>query len=399
MIYRPTVWRQVSLLFCLASAFLLVGCVTQESSRHAAQSDHIDVVVINAARLSSQESAQTLKTLPAIPSASMGAASRSAQLLEVGILLFESKDVVEDPSLQEQGVFPLVRKAEARYLPYLLRQTLETSRQWGVVRVMPDDWAAAGLIIRGEIQISNGEQLQIHIQAHDSSERLWLNKVYLQSADAQAYEIPEVDPFQPLFDRLAQDLAEVKAGFSAVQLDELQHLAVLRYGQQLAPAAFADYLRRDEQGQYHVQRLPAYDDPMLVRIQKLQEYEYYFIDTVDEQYSHLFAEMQQTYQRWRQYSRELMIYMRDYNERQAGQSSGFRRGSLAAMNEIYGDYEWYRTQQKNLSELAAGFNTEILPTVLNLDDNVIQLDGNLQQQYQTWQNILQELLRLEQGSL
>ncbi|WP_439133349.1 hypothetical protein [Pseudomaricurvus sp.] len=383
-------------LWLFACVWLLAGCAT---SAPTDSEDAIDTVVINSAARSTRESAQALKDLPALPSGKLTAPAGSSVQLDVGILIFESQDVTGNTRLQEQGVFPLVRKAESRYLPYLLRQTMAASGQWGVVRVMPDTHASAELVVTGDIQISNGEQLQIHIQAHDSSERLWLNKVYRQNVGAQAYEDPQLDPFQSLFDRLSLDLIEARNRLTASQLEELRQLAVLRYGQQLAPDAFGQYVQQNELGQLQIQRLPAHGDPMLRRVQKLREYEYYFIDTVDDQYSNLFVQMQQTYQRWRQYSRELMVYMRDYKQRQAGQSSGFRRGSLASMNEVYGDYEWYRMQELNLSELASGFNNEVLPTVLNLDDNVVQLDGNLQDQYQKWQNILQEIFNLEQGQI
>lgn len=386
-------WKSLPILFVVC-VVALVGCASSDTAQ---DDDEIDTVVINSTAKSTRESAQTLKNLPAISTAGLASVEGTPAQLDVGILIFEPKEVTDSTSLQEQGVFPLVRKAESRYLPYLLRQTMAATQQWGVVRVMPDTHASAELVVRGDIQISNGEQLQIHIQAYDSSERQWLNKVYRQNVGAQAYENTQADPFQPLFDRLSSDLLEARNHLTVEQLDEIHQLAVLRYGQRLAPKAFDQYVEKTEAGQFHIQRLPSRNDPMLGRVQKLREYEYYFIDTVDDQYSNLFVQMKQTYQRWRQYSRELMVYMRDYKERQAGQSSGFRRGSLASMNEVYGDYEWYRMQELNLSELASGFNNEVLPTVLNLDDNVVQLDGNLQDQYQKWQRILQEIFNLEQG--
>lgn len=392
---RQALASRFACLLLVAGVSHLLGCAAQTPS--PGDGETIDTVVINSASRTTRESAMALKNLNAV--SGTDTADRAPALLDVGILIFETTETADNSSLRQQGVFPLVRKAESRYLPYLLRQTMEASRQWGVVRVMPDTHASAELVVTGDIQVSNGEQLQLHIQAHDSSDRLWLNKVYRQHVSAMAYEDDQTDPFQPLFDRLSLDLIEARNRLNRSQLEEIHQLAILRYGQVLAPEAFEQYIHKDETGQFHVERLPARDDPMLRRVRKLQEYEYYFIDSVDDQYSDLFVQMKQTYQRWRQYSRELMVYMRDYKERQAGQSSGFRRGSLASMNEVYGDYEWYRMQELNLAELASGFNNEVLPTVLTLDDNVVQLDGNLQDQYQKWQSILQQIFNLEQGPI
>ncbi|GAB3099132.1 hypothetical protein G8770_02945 [Aestuariicella hydrocarbonica] len=394
-----------TVLWIMGFAALLLGGVTAcTTSGPASTTGAVETVVVatgsqSGAPQSQRQTAQQLKALPPLPTSASASAVRSDAQLDVGILIFGSQDGSDPAGLKEQGVYPLVRKAETRYLPFLLRQTLEATSQWGAVRVMPDAHASTELVISGEIQVSNGEQLQIKILAKDSSQRLWLNKVYRQNVNAAAYEDSRVDPFQPLFDRLALDLKAVHSQLTASELQAIHQLAVLRYGQQLAPNAFNTYLQTNDQGQYVLKRLPARNDPMLKRVTRLRDYEYFFIDTVDEQYSALFVEMKPTYQRWRQYSRELMVYMRDYKARQVGKSSGFRRGSLASMNEVYGDYEWYRTQQMNLNELAAGFNNEVLPTVLNLDDNVIQLDGNLQDQYSQWQNILKEIFQLEQGEI
>ena len=35
------------------------------------------------------------------------------------------------------GIYPDVRKAESRYMPVLLRDTIESTGQWGQVRVLP----------------------------------------------------------------------------------------------------------------------------------------------------------------------------------------------------------------------------------------------------------------------
>ena len=58
-------------------------------------------------------------------------------LLDIGIVLFDPgiPDSVEEQ--QEDFVFPAVRRAEARYIPYHLKGTLESTGYWGSVWVVP----------------------------------------------------------------------------------------------------------------------------------------------------------------------------------------------------------------------------------------------------------------------
>ena len=43
----------------------------------------------------------------------------------------------DDEALAKKRIYPELRKAEARYMPTLLRSTLEETAHWGAVRVIP----------------------------------------------------------------------------------------------------------------------------------------------------------------------------------------------------------------------------------------------------------------------
>ncbi len=326
------------------------------------------------------------------PPSGLQQSSGITPLLDVGVLVFQPL-----ASSMQRSQSPLVRKAEARYLPYVLKQTLEQSARWGVVRVMPDRHGSAELNLEAILLASDGEIMALRLIAQDSAGRLWLDREYRMRANDRSYEHIGREPFQALFDRIESDLYLARQQLTAQQSVQLQPLAVLRYGERLVPDGFASYYQQASDGSLSLKGLPAASDPMYKRIQQLRRYEYFFIDTADEQYLSLFNNMQRTYHHWRQYSRELVVYMRDYQQRQAGQSSGFRRGSLASMNEVYSDYEWFRMQERYLKELSSGFNNQVLPTVLNLDDQVVHLEGGYEQQYQQWQAILSEIFKLERG--
>ena len=57
-------------------------------------------------------------------------------LLDVGVGIFNPG--TDALSVEEEGVFPKIRAAEARFMPYKLMETLQHTGNWGVVRVIPD---------------------------------------------------------------------------------------------------------------------------------------------------------------------------------------------------------------------------------------------------------------------
>ena len=60
------------------------------------------------------------------------------QLMDVGILVFESKEITEETA-EDEGTNNDIRKAESHFIPYHLKNTLSQSSQWGAVRVIPTE--------------------------------------------------------------------------------------------------------------------------------------------------------------------------------------------------------------------------------------------------------------------
>ena len=136
---------------------------------------------------------------------------------------------------------------------------------------------------------------------------------------------------------------------------------------------------------------------MMVRVQRIRNQEYLFIDTVDEQYVALHEEMGPTYYLWRQYGRERAIFKEDYEERAANRDRYGRRGSFIAMEQTYNSFKNLTIQDQDLQELAGGFNNEVAPTVMEVSGRVFRLSGGLDAQYAEWRDILRSIFALETG--
>ena len=69
------------------------------------------------------------------------------QLIDVGIMIFDPGIPKTAKEQQKELVFPDVRRAEARYMPYHLKNTLEGTGFWGSVWVIPGRSDAVDLLV------------------------------------------------------------------------------------------------------------------------------------------------------------------------------------------------------------------------------------------------------------
>jgi hypothetical protein len=180
-------------------------------------------------------------------------------------------------------------------------------------------------------------------------------------------------------------------------LKNIRRIAELRYAGALAPDAFGDFLSVDELGLYSIRRLPALNDPMLNRVERIREQEYLFIDTADDQFAELYTEMTPVYDLWRQFQREQMLYRTAHDARLANRDKP-RKGSYQAYKQSYSGFKWAKIQGQEMKLLAEGFNNEIAPTTMEIEGTVVKLNGSLDERYREWRRILREIYNLETGA-
>lgn len=318
--------------------------------------------------------------------------------LQVAIVVFDPAIPPDAATHKANNVFPEVREAEARYYATVLRDTLIQRAVWGPVRVVPEPSLGFDLTIRSRLLRSDGLSLQLAVEAVDASETAWLSGQYVahytNSSDGTRGEA-----FQQLFDDVARDLEAQLSARNAEAHQRLQQITLLRYASSLAPDAFADYLTKNAESQWELQRLPALDDPMLRRIARIRSYEDHFVDQADEQYAALAEEMRPVYAQWLKYRHEQAVFQAGYEARlETRQERVGRAGSFTALERSYNTYKWFKTQEQDMDELALGLHNEVNPTVMEVDGVMFRLGGSLRQQYQEWRDILARLFTLEQGT-
>jgi hypothetical protein len=355
------------------------------------------------------------------------------QLLDVGVVLFDpgvpegevDKEVAEE--LIREGTFINIRRAEARYMAVELRDTLQDSGYWGSVWVLPRDSTAADLIIRAEILHSDGDFVNLDITAVDASGRVWLDDEYALSTAIGSYNrqrYPDLDPYQDLFNSIANDLAAARAELRAAEVEDLRSIAQLRFAEELSPQVFDGYVEVDGRGIYQLRRLPAEDDPQYFRSQRVREREHVFIDTLNQHYADFYQDAGDSYDGWREYAREEAISIREL-QRSSRWRTGMGIATIVA-SVLYGansdgqfsdrivrDTLMYmgmdlirtarvRREEKRLhaealEELSASFDEEVRPLVVEIEGTQHRLTGTAEIQYEEWRELLRQLYEAETG--
>lgn len=290
-----------------------------------------------------------------------------------------------------------LRKAESMYLPVLLQRALEESGGWGSVRVLPETDPAAELQIAGTIIESSGIELSLRLTARDASGKLWLDRIYRDYATDHGYAGEWdylVDPFGDLYHQAANDLGEIRSQLTATELDRILDVANLRYAVALAPSVFSGYLTVGDQGTVQLAGLPAREDDMFARVQRIRESEYGFIDTVDAAYQRFFNEVGKTYTYWRGYSYELVLG----NEvLAAGSAERKRPRSWAVLDQVYEVYKDSKLNGDVLRQMTESFDAEVTPTSAGIEGAVVELGGSLDEKYGQWRRILRDIFARERG--
>lgn len=368
-------------------------------------------------------SSTTVKSTSFVPMEQETAVIPESQLLDVGVLNF---DPGLDDANDEDTLRPEVRNAESRFFADQLTTTLQQSGAWGPVRVIPGRDTVVDLYVHGTILHSDGEQLELAVTAWDSSGRQWLDKTYKDVASSYTYDSKLKtgrDPFQGLFNQIANDLRQHRGALPAGRAEELRTISELRFAREFAPNAFADYLTENRNGELTISRLPAKGDPMLERLRRIRERDYLFVDTLQDYYTGFAHRMEQPYQRWRAENYEEVIATRELkkqsNARLAGgilavvagiAAAGASDGSASAggfmaaagggmlIKNALEKRQEAQLHMEALAELGESLETDIEPHVIELEDRTITLTGNAEAQYAQWKEILRQIYQTEHGT-
>ena len=285
------------------------------------------------------------------------------------------------------------RKTEAQLLAAKQRSVFEASAQWGVVRLYPQYSVIPELMLSLVVLKSDGRGLLIRANLSVVSGDVLLAETYLDRSSSNDPASELENPFADLFHRIHSDVAIAVSQYSTAS-SYLDTLSFLRYAQQLSPDAFSGYLASNN-GQWQLLREPSEQDPMYARIAKLRNYELLFVDTIDEQLSGALREIDVAYNLWLQASKEQLDWLERRRARGLSVESFTDDSTFARHQAVYAAYRSLKIHEQELFELVLDLESESRATALEIEDNVVKLEGTLEQQYREWRETLAKIIRLE----
>jgi hypothetical protein len=361
------------------------------------------------------------------------------ELLDVAVREFDPgipPEIAKDEqALNKKRIYPDIRRAESRYVATMLRGTLEASGQWGAVRVVPESVQFVDVQVSGKITESTGAKLALQVTVKDSSGWTWINnKRYESSADTGSYKTDAAlkarDPFQNVYSEVANDMLAAREALTVQNRRDIRRVTQLAFARDLAPQAMDGYLDHDPKGLLKVVRLPATDDPISARIDRIRERDSGVVDTMNGYYANFADQMSDSYGQWRRASFEEIekeqrtlnqartrtylgaaailasvfvpqqcgVY--DYNCRRvetAVRTAGAIGGAASILSGLK-KYSDAKTHAQALKELSESFQNDVAPQVVDVEGRTLKLTGTAEEQYREWRKLLHELYLEDNGT-
>ena len=346
-------------------------------------------------------------------------------LLDVGIDLF-------DPGIEylEEGkslTTPGIRKAEGVHTAQNLAQTLQSTGNWGAVRVIPGGQSETDVYVRGKIIKSDGETLTLSVTVTDSSGEKWYTRTYSDELSRYAYDRTlrqQQEPFQALYNEIANDMEQTMRRRDPAAREQLRIVSKLRFAQRFAPDDYNNFMEVDGNGRYTLKRIPAEGDPVIGHIDAIRIRDQMFVDRLQDYYTNFNQRMQVPYDQWREASyhetKALRKLKQESTARKIGgvlavvagilaQGSGSSTARTAGVLGIgTGAYLFKsgldrgseaKIHEEGLKEMADSLGAEIEPHTIALTDKTVTLSGTVDEQYAQWRLILNEIYLAEIGQL
>ena len=362
----------------------------------------------------------TVRTVDMTPPKQFQGVQSEDQLLDVGIAVLDPNIPETFDEQIEELIHPDLRRAEAQFIPYFAKNLLQSTGNWGAVRVVPRPTHAVDVTVTGRIVESDGERLTLEMTVIDARGVEWFTNTYHSLASKYAYSEtipPDIDPFQANYKNLADDMLAYRQSLDEQTVREIRATAEMKFARDFAPDAFATHVRDLPNGDFELLRLPAPDDPMLERVRRVREREYLFIDTLDEYYANFHRNMYRPYHQWRAATYDEAITLRELEAQSRGKAWAGAGAIIGGIGAIYESDNAYvdaaglvsiaagaaliksavakrneaAMQAEALQEIGVAAEQEISPHTIELENQTVHLQGTVEQQYRELRRILRRV--------
>ncbi len=346
--------------------------------------------------------------------------------LDVAIPVFNPGIPEDADELAEEGIWPQLRRAEANRFALNTRQALQKTKVFGNVSVVPNAQVTADLFILGKITQSNSKVVEINLEVVDISGRRWGKKSFKHEVSEGFYRDKRnkgKDPYQPIFNDIAQYVYKLLKRKSEKQKAQLKHIADMRFASNFSPETYGRFLKKGRKGKISLTGLPDKNDPMSKRIALIRLQDQLFIDRLQVQYEAFAAKTDDSYHTWQEKTLPVVIAAEKAERKAifgkimgglaiiAGAVASKRDSSLGRdilttatiigggllIKNGFGNSAEAKVQRATIDEMGESLDIEMDPQVMSLEQKTVKLTGTAQEQYLQWRTHLKKIFNLESG--
>lgn len=281
------------------------------------------------------------------------------------------------------------------------------------------------VLVKGKILESNGEHLVLQIDVIDATGKSWFSKNYASEATAGFYSgnrAREKDAYQDLYNAVGNDLATYLVKLPPEEVRNIRTVSKLKFAEDFAPSAYTGYLLKDKKDIITVNRLPADEDPTMVRLLKIRERENMYVDTLNGYYEEYYTEMWSSYENWRKLNYEeikaIKKIKRDALTRKLlgvllvagavvlstediGNTGAVQAGMVIMGGQVIIDgfniSKEAEIHSAAIGELSESFGSEMRPVVMEFEGKQYELTGSAEEQFKRWRALLHQIYVKETG--
>ncbi|VAX08076.1 hypothetical protein MNBD_GAMMA26-1721 [hydrothermal vent metagenome] len=335
--------------------------------------------------------------------------------------------------VEEENIWPQLRRAEAKRFAIQTKQALEKIRAFGSVSVVPTANTTGDLFLLGSVDYSDSEIVKITATVVDSTGKIWGKRQFEHRVSTGFFRDSLNDnknPYGPVFRQMGDYVYTLLLQRSEARKKTIKDTAMLRYAQAYSPEVFNQYVGTtlvggmfglQERYEFTLLSLPSENDAMLNRIESLRHQEQMFIDRLQDQYTAFDMNTVEAYRAWQKETLPEAKAARkarsDKTTKQiigglltaaaiigATQADSSLQGVLVAGAAVGAVYSFKRASELDaelsvhkatLNEMGENLDIALGAQSLELDNKTIELTGTAGEQYEQWKAHLYKIYQLE----
>ncbi len=358
-----------------------------------------------------------------------------------GFPMVKNTDEIDYEEMDDDGIWPQLRRTEAKLFAMETKNSIEKTKAFSSVRVVPNANTTADIFVLGKILASDSEQVGMKLTVVDSTGEILGSKDFEHEVSENFFRDQrnkDKNPYQPMFDQGRDFVIQLLSKLDKEEKQKIKNTALVRYARYYSPEAYSSYLSTDIKkkfGQrfykFELNGMPAQDDMMLERIEDLRAQELLFIDRLQDQYDTFYAETRDAYSDWQRETLPEIIARREANRdrnvkaglgvglailagilasesssdsnRGKSASSGAKGagaviagvGSMIAVQNAFESNSEMKVQSAIIQEKGQAIDIAVSTTEMKFEDQVVELQGTASEQYLQWKQHLRKIYELE----